>query len=352
MSAATPAWDVSGPETVADGVHRVPLPLPEDGLRAVNVYLLEDTEGLTLIDAGWALDESAELLDKAIRALGYEGGDVHDILVTHVHRDHYTQAMWLRRDHGARVSLGAGERTGLDRLFEIRTNVPVDSLDQVRLAGVDELAAELEVAEWPAFDPSSWGYPDRWIGDGDVFGPVVAVATPGHTRGHMVFHDAGRALMFAGDHILPGITPSIGFELGRPPMPLGDYLTSLRVVLDREDARLLPAHGPVTDSCRDRVLDLIEHHRERFLAVLDVIDDRGSTAWQVASRLVWTRRARRFADLDSFNQMLAVCETAAHLDVLVSHGALFVPHRASHRVYARTGHTSTPLTDLVGGRFA
>lgn len=38
--------------------------------------------------------------------------------------------------------------------------------------------------------------------------------------------------------------------------------------------------------------------------------------------------------------------------VLVSHGALFIPHRASHRVYAHTGRTSTTLTDLVGGRVA
>lgn len=156
MGASTVAWDVSGLETVADGVHRVPLPLPEDGLLA-----------------------------SAFRGLGYEGGDVHDVLVTHVHRDHYTQAMWLRRDHGARVSLGAGERPGLDRLFEIRTNVPVEAIEQLRLGGGTELARELATFAWPDFDPSSWGYPDRWINDGDTIGPLEAVATPGHLEGHV-----------------------------------------------------------------------------------------------------------------------------------------------------------------------
>ena len=40
---------------MADGVHRIPLPLPNDGLRAVNVYAIADGDGLTLVDSGWAL---------------------------------------------------------------------------------------------------------------------------------------------------------------------------------------------------------------------------------------------------------------------------------------------------------
>ena len=33
-------WTVPGVYPVAPGVHRVPLPLPTDGLRAVNVYVV------------------------------------------------------------------------------------------------------------------------------------------------------------------------------------------------------------------------------------------------------------------------------------------------------------------------
>lgn len=35
----------TGPETIGHGVHRIPLPLPNDGLRAVNVYVLEQDDG-------------------------------------------------------------------------------------------------------------------------------------------------------------------------------------------------------------------------------------------------------------------------------------------------------------------
>ena len=94
-------------------MHRVPLPLPTDGLRAVNVYAVEDGDGLVLIDSGWALAESREALAAALATLGCGLGDVRHFLVTHVHRDHYTQAVELRRIFGSKVSLGAGEQQAI-----------------------------------------------------------------------------------------------------------------------------------------------------------------------------------------------------------------------------------------------
>ena len=44
-------------------MHRIPLPLPNDGLRAVNVYAIESGDDLVLVDAGWALAETGGLLD-------------------------------------------------------------------------------------------------------------------------------------------------------------------------------------------------------------------------------------------------------------------------------------------------
>ena len=47
-----------------------------------------------------------------------------------------------------------------------------------------------------------------------------------------------------------------------------------------------------------------------------------ATAYEVARALSWTRRERHFDELDPFNQMMAVMETGAHLDVLVRQGRL------------------------------
>src|ERR1019366_2426464 len=61
-----PDWTEPGLFTVAPGVHRIPLPLPNDGLRAVNVYAIESGDDLVLVDAGWALEGSADLLEAAL----------------------------------------------------------------------------------------------------------------------------------------------------------------------------------------------------------------------------------------------------------------------------------------------
>ena len=44
-----PDWTEPGLFTVAPGVHRIPLPLPNDGLRAVNVYAIEAGDGTFLV---------------------------------------------------------------------------------------------------------------------------------------------------------------------------------------------------------------------------------------------------------------------------------------------------------------
>ena len=99
-------WTAPGVFRCAPGVHRIPLPLPNDGLRAVNVYAVGDGDGITLVDSGWTLSEARDLLETALKTLGAGFGDVRQFLVTHSHRDHYTQAVVLRHEFGMRVALG------------------------------------------------------------------------------------------------------------------------------------------------------------------------------------------------------------------------------------------------------
>lgn len=320
-------WAEAGIQTVRPGVHRVPLPLPNDGLHAVNVYLLEDLDddgGIVMIDGGWAIPEARKALEAALAAIDRDPGDISHILVTHIHRDHYTQAVELRRLLGSRVYLGAGERPGLELLDRLGSDQPVGSLRTLRAAGAGELADRIEAMDHGGYDPSVWEAPDRWLGAGALrFGDreLRVVPTPGHTKGHVVFLDEQRGLLFSGDHVLPHITPSIGFELAEPGgHPLADYLDSLRLMTRYADARLLPAHGPVADSTHTRVAELLAHHDDRLARSLTALGEDTLDAHAVARKLAWTRRAVPFGELTDFNQMLAVHETAAHLDVLVLRG--------------------------------
>jgi glyoxylase-like metal-dependent hydrolase (beta-lactamase superfamily II) len=317
-------WTEPGAHEVAPGVHRIPLPLPQDGLRAVNVYAIRDGDRVVLVDGGWALAESEELLAQSLDKIGYGLADISAFLVTHAHRDHYTQAVAVRRQFGARVSLGEGERPSLELLAP---TAPRREIAQVRLlesAGAGHLAQQVRAGLDPNPDRTDWEPPDHWLPDGARVPlgerTLEAVHTPGHTRGHLVYHDAAQEVLFAGDHVLPHITPSIGFEQAVVTSPLADYLTSLRLVRAMPDARLLPAHGPVTASVHERVDELLLHHEERLDASLAAMQSGADTAYEVAARLGWTRRKRALADMDVFNQMLAVLETAAHLAVLAERG--------------------------------
>ncbi|MGH3328565.1 MAG: MBL fold metallo-hydrolase [Streptomycetales bacterium] len=323
----SPDWTAPGAFSVAPGVHRVPLPLPNDGLRAVNVYVIEDGDALVLVDAGWALAEARERLRQALQTLGCGLGDVRRFLVTHIHRDHYTQAIALRREFGSRVSLGADERRSLKLVADSTWRPLSAQLSRLHSCGAGEVADRF-VAAHPdrGRDPTIWETPDQWVEAGtDITLEkriLEVVPTPGHTRGHLVFLDRDAGLLFAGDHVLPRITPSIGFEPAPPELPLGDYLHSLRRVRGLPDARLLPAHGPVTASVHARVDELLAHHDTRLNASFEAVAGGAATGYDVARRLSWTRRGRALADLDAFNQMLAVTETAAHLDLLVTQGRL------------------------------
>jgi glyoxylase-like metal-dependent hydrolase (beta-lactamase superfamily II) len=323
------SWTEPGIYGVAPGVYRIPLPLPNDGLRAVNVYAITDGADLVMIDSGWALDEAREQLADALQGIGAELGDVTQFLVTHVHRDHYTQAVALRREFGSRIALGEHEETSLKILASPDGTPLLSHLRLLESAGATPVIEELRKIFTGGVrntDADLWELPDDWLPPGrrTLLGSreLDVVHTPGHTAGHVVFDDGAAGLMFTGDHVLPHITPSIGFESGVPELPLKDFLDSLRLVRGMPDRRMLPAHGPVAESVHERVDELLEHHEQRLARTTETIAGGATTAYEAAQKLGWTRRLRKLEELDPFNQMLAVSETRAHLDLLAYQGKL------------------------------
>jgi glyoxylase-like metal-dependent hydrolase (beta-lactamase superfamily II) len=324
------AWSRPELETVAPGVHRLPLPLPSDALRAVNVYVLAPPTvsggELTLVDGGWAIDASREVLRELLSGIGAEPGDVRRFLVTHVHRDHYSQAVALRRAFGGRVALGAGEAESLARVRGRDSGMDLQVAGLER-AGAHELAASVRswLAQAEAPPVEDFADPDEWLTDGQELEAggrrLTTRETPGHTRGHVVFvdeTDAAAPMLYAGDHVLPHITPSIGFEPAARPGALIRYLSSLAALRAEPDRLLLPAHGPVAPSVHVRVDELLAHHEKRLDEIAAAVDAGLSTAVEVAGALRWTRREHRLDDMETFNRMLAVLETDAHLEVLAA----------------------------------
>jgi glyoxylase-like metal-dependent hydrolase (beta-lactamase superfamily II) len=332
-------WTAAGVFEVVPGVYRIPLPLPNDGLRAVNVYAVTGSDGPVLIDSGWAIPLALDLLRDGLAELGADFTDIKRFLITHMHRDHYSSAIAVRRDFGTRITLGAEERHSLEVTLRPNRQTAEEQVRYLRELGANEVAdlmeqhrGKLNTDEWEL--PTDWFTPNELI---EANGRTLeAVETPGHTRGHVVFYDTPASLLFSGDHVLPTITPSIGFEPAMTPDPLGSFLQSLAIVRERPDAMLLPAHGPVAPSVHARVDELVEHHRVRLDAMAAVLGWGKETAAEVAANVTWTRRERSLEQFDTFNKFLAVCETGAHLNLLVSQGRATMTMRDGVRHYALT----------------
>lgn len=339
QSEPSTTWSAPGTYRVAEDVYRIPLALPLADLDTVNCYALTSGTSITLIDPGWASSSTEWALTEALDSLGFRLADVERIIVTHTHWDHYTQAITLRRQYGTPLLVGAQERHTIDA-FENFDEMYPRQVALLRRGGASDLADQIEVMKPEEHEIDvPFGAPDAWLEDGHqltVGDRVVEVHhTPGHTRGHMILTDPGRNVMITGDHILPRITPSIGFERAPERLPLASFMASLARVKSLPDATMLPAHGPVMPNVHDRADALLTHHAERFDAVLAQVKSGLHTAADIAAALTWTRHEHALIDLNEIHQMTAVLEIAAHLDVLVVRGQL-----------AQTEHADVVYYDL------
>src|SRR5437588_1656028 len=238
---------------VAEGVFELRLPIPfEDGL--VNVFLFTDGENADLLDCGMNAEESLAAIKQALVHVG--SPHLRRLVVTHIHPDHYG---------AAGILAGAG----LADLYIHRLEVP---LVHPRYVELEHLVAEVRnyalVHGVPADEADVLSNSQRALSE------VVKTAepsvqldgaeviemgrhslrvewTPGHSPGHICLYETAGGLLFAGDHILPELSPNIGLHPQSTPDPLHDYLAGLRRMAERQPALVLPAHGrPFADVAR------------------------------------------------------------------------------------------------------
>lgn len=157
-----------------------------DGVTS-NVYLITDSDGLTVIDSG--MPGSAKGILTYIQKLGRQPSDLKRILLTHQHVDHIGGATELARQTGAEVWAHPLDTPAIEG--KARREAPHGPLGVVFRAVLLPRIQATSVA--------------RTLNDGETL-PVLAasgglqvVETPGHTRGHVSFYAPGRNILFPGD---------------------------------------------------------------------------------------------------------------------------------------------------------
>lgn len=311
-------------EQLRPGIWSVPVPIPDNPLGYVLVYVFETDRGPYLVDAGWNTDDSWEALRNGLTAVGASVTEVQGVLVTHIHPDHYGLAGRVREASGAWIALHPHDAA----LIHDRYEAPEDLLERVaatlrRVGAPDDELRSLQHAAMPMLPRVDAVRPDVLLEDGDrpdVPGwDLAALWTPGHSPGHLCFHEPRYHLLLSGDHVLPRITPNISFHPQSDADPLGDYLTSLERLRGLDAHEVLPAHEHRFVGLDSRLDALRAHHEARFAEVLAAVAEGVDTAWGIAGRMQWSRP---WARISGFMRRAAVGEAMAHLRALERRGLL------------------------------
>ncbi len=302
---------------VAEGVFELRLPIPfEDGL--VNVFLFVDDGDVDLLDCGMNSGESLELLRSTLADLGNKR--LRRLVVTHIHPDHYGAAGVLagpgKADlylHRLEVPLVHPRYVELEQLvIEVRNYLLVNGVPHEEAEVLSNSQRALSQVVAPA-EPTVQLDGAETLMMGRL--PVRVVWTPGHSPGHICLHAPAAGLLFAGDHVLPDLSPNIGLHPQSTPDPLHEYLEGLRKVAALQPRQVLPAHGRPFADVAGRVEWLVDHHRRRMERIVAIVAGEELTGWELALKL-WGPREQLY------ERRLALQEGLAHLQALAVEGRL------------------------------
>jgi glyoxylase-like metal-dependent hydrolase (beta-lactamase superfamily II) len=306
---------------VAEGAWWIRMPLPF-ALDHINLWVLEDDDGWTLVDAGYGSDATRALWE-TLFAGPLAGRPVKNVVVTHYHPDHVGNAAWLVERTGAAFWMTTGEFLSAHAARD-------DTAGFDRATGIDFFARNgLDAGRFPEKMRTANGYrrgvPElprqyRRLMHGDrvaIGGREWEVITVfGHAPEHAALWCDSLGVLISGDQVLPRITTNVGVWGNQPDgNPLALFLDSLgRFAHLPADALVLPSHDRVFRGLHARIAELHDHHARRLERLLEGCAE-PITAHD-AIPLLFKRQ------LDDHQLMFAMGESIAHLHYLERQGKL------------------------------
>lgn len=205
-----------------------------EGLRVGRVYVIENADGLTLIDT--SIQGSVEQIEKELQKIGHTLKEIKRIVITHAHPDHYGSLAELQQKteavtfahHRYESAVIRGEKQPLRPSPEQLHGFTRLMASRIKPGSTPAARVDIELKEGDTLD--------------EVLPGLTVVDTPGHSPGHCSLYQAQQRLLFAGDAIV-----RMGFNLHLPASmftpDMEEAKRSIRKLAELEIDILCMGHG-------------------------------------------------------------------------------------------------------------
>ena len=310
---------------VAPGILWIRMQLPF-ALDHINLWLLEDSEetatgvrkGWTAVDCG-VTNEGTQAAWEQVFAGPMKGLPILRVLVTHMHPDHMGLAHWLCAKFKAPLLISATEYQSATLSSNGTSNFGGVGTQEFFTANgwtnpEDQAMVKERVFYYNKMVPS---VPDtyRRLMDGQSvkIGAYTwrCISGFGHSPEHIALYSEEAKVLISGDMVLPKISTNVSVYTQEPEAnSLSLFLNSLKKFADLPaDTLVMPSHGRVFRGLHTRIAQLVQHHEERLVDVLEACKESPGSAHDMLS--VIFRRP-----LDFHQTTFAMGESVAHLHAL------------------------------------
>jgi len=236
-----------------------------------NTWIVGTSRSPILLDTGQGVAIYVDLLETALKEL-CDTREIDRIVLTHAHPDH--------------------------------------------LGGVPQVCerfGEMEVLKmpWEGHDQAARA-PISAIGDQSVVetegATLRAIFTPGHAPDHLCYYLEQERALFTGDVVLGAGTTVIPDGTG----DLGQYMDSLRRLLELDLETIYPAHGPVIKKPKEKIREYIAHRELRERQVLEALGSEPLEVMGIVKKI--------YVDVPEYLHPAAASSVRSHLKKLAKEG--------------------------------
>jgi glyoxylase-like metal-dependent hydrolase (beta-lactamase superfamily II) len=316
------APEMGQPLAVAKGVYWLRMPLPFS-LNHINLWLLEDSQGWTIVDTGINTKACKEIWQQVFDQ-HLKGKPVTQLIVTHLHPDHVGLAGWLCERWNLSLQMSRTDYMACRVLMaDTGKKAPLEATEFYRCAGVSEQQLDAYKSKFGGYGKGIYSMPNSFVRLQDNDTVTMAdtqwqiIVGRGHAPEHLCLYCPSLNVLIAGDQLLPSISSNVSVWPTEPRSnPLKEWLESCAMLQQKlpADVLVLPSHGQVFFGAHPRLQRLIDGHEKSLVKLLD------ACAQPQRNVDLFSQLFRRPISDDVLT--LAVGETQAHVNYLVAQNKL------------------------------